>query len=197
MSGGITVLNGRLKCPPIQDGNRVAYLLLHVCIPSNISLAPSIRHLNGIKSAQRAGNFLGIKIWPLRVTWENKRGCFRYFLRFPGYRRDDQQAQRIGECFLNALALASGPFIAADETVSVFRVPAEVVRNTRIVPVDKLLQIEEARPDHSRVLESPYTLIRVHSTTGDRFDTAWEMTPCASKKRGALSRSSIPKDQPG
>lgn len=175
---GVRVLTRQPKYPPVKDCNRVCYLLLHVCVPSRISPPPSVRHLEGIKSAQRAGEALGVKIWPLRVTWEDGRGNFRYFFRFPRYQKDDKEAQRVGECFLYALALAHGPFMPTDETASVFRVPAEVVRNARAVPMDRLVEIEEAQPYYSRTLEFPLlSLGTVFSTTGDRFDAAWKITP--------------------
>jgi len=182
MSNDVSVLSRRPKYPPIKDGNRVCYLLLHVCVPSDISPAPSVQHLDGIKSAQKAGKLLGIKIWPLRIRWKDKTGDFRYFFRFPRYRRDDKEAQRIGECFLYALALAFGPFIPSNETVAVFRVPEEVVRNTDVVPGGKLIQIEEARSYHDRTIDFPYRVLGITScTTGDRFDSAWKITPVLLK----------------
>lgn len=178
MGADIKILTRQPKYPPIKDDNRVCYLLLYVCVPSRIFPPPSKRHLEGIKYIKKAGKALGVKIWPLRVTRENGRGEFRYFFRFPRYLKDDQEAQRIGECFLYALALVHGPLMVPHEAASVFRVPVEVVHNASTLTVERLVEIEEARPYNSRTLGFPHTSLYVFfSTTGKRFDAAWKITP--------------------
>ena len=179
MSRDIRVLTRKPKYPPIKDGNQVAYLLLHVNVPSDRWPVPSVRQLDGVESAQKAGKILGIKIWPMRLVWsKDKRGYYRYFFRFSRHQRDDQRAQQIAECFLHALALTSGPFMDPNEIVSVFRVPADLVRKSHIVSGDKLVQVEEARSYDARTLESPHRILGIaSSTTGEDFDAAWKITP--------------------
>jgi hypothetical protein len=179
MSEIIRVQTRKPKHPPIKDGNQVAYLLLHVHLPSYISPVPSVHHLDGVKSAQRVGKVLGFKIWPIRLTWSHDScvGLHRYLFRFPRYQRDDQRAQQIAECFLHGLALTFGPFMGPNEVASVFRVPADLVRKSHTVSGDMLVQVEEARSYGARTLEFPHTLGSSISISEDYFDEAWKITP--------------------
>ncbi len=167
------------KYPRVKEGNQVAYMVMHVMVPADIMPAPSVRYLDGLKAAQRVGRVLGIKIWPIRLTLRGSRqGNFRYFLRFPRYRRDDQRARYIAECFLHALALACGPFMELGELASVVRVPAALVRKARSVHVEQLDELEEARAHDGAGRESSLSSLGyAFSTSGIYFDAAWKMTP--------------------
>ena len=186
MDGEFQILSREPRYPPIKDGDEVAYLVLHVGVPSTGWPARSVAELEGVKSAQKAGVILGIKLWPMRLTWPGRRpGEYRYFFRFPRFRKDDQHAQRIAECFLYALAATSGPFLGRIEEAAVFRVPADLVRRCRSVVVDKLIQVEEARPFDTRTLASPGLTLGSSTTTGgERFDAAWKITPTIVQNEG-------------
>ncbi len=144
---------------------------------------PSIKRLRGVTSANKAGKDLGIKVWPVRLTWKNSQGYFRYLFRFPRYRRDDKQAIRIAESVLYAMSLVSGPifnmFMGTRETASVvFRIPAGLARDTDSIPIDKLVQVEEARAFGDRSLDFPAgTLSTVTSTHHSDIDAAWKIAP--------------------
>jgi hypothetical protein len=125
----IRVLNNRPKYPPIKDGRQVCYMLLHLSVPSNRHPVRSSKYLNGLKSADKAGKDLGVRVWPVRVYWKNHRGDYRYFFCFPRLRRDDERALLIGESVLYAVSLTSGPFWGAGEATPVFRVPIGLTRN--------------------------------------------------------------------
>jgi len=179
MSADVRIISPKPKYPPIKDGKRVCYLLLHVHAPSNGWPVRSIRELGGIESARKAGEILGVKIWPMRLAWSNgEHSDYRYLFRFPRYRRDDQRAQRISECFLHALVLTFGPFMDNAETACVFRVPAQLTQQSRVLLGDELAQVEEARRYEDRTLEFPYsTLGSAMSTAAHHFDAAWKITP--------------------
>lgn len=165
------------KHPQIEDGDQVAYLLLRARVPSTSSPGP-LATLQAVESAQKAGESLGIKVWPMSLAWsQDEVGDYRYFFRFPGFARDDKRAQEFGECFFLALSLTFGPCLDRTEAV-VFRVPADLVRGHRCVFADMLAQVEEARPYADRTLETPMlTLGSSFHTSAAYFDTAWKTTP--------------------
>jgi len=179
MSAESEAISLKPKYPPIKDSKRVCYLLLHVHVPSSRQPAKSMRELDGIESARRAGERLGVKIWPMRLAWSNdERSDWRYLFCFSRYQRDDQRAQHISECFLHALALTVGPFMDSAEMVCVLRVPAQLIQRSRVLLGDELVQVETARHYEDRTLEFPYiTLGTTMSTGAEDFDAAWKITP--------------------
>jgi hypothetical protein len=168
------------KYPPIKDGNQVCYLLLHIAVPSKITPPRSIRSLQGVKSAQKAAEINGIKIWPTRVSWQDNKedSYFRYCFCFKKYKREERKAMLFAECFLNALSFIHGPVLEPDEDTYVFRVPAELARAGRTLIIDKLLQIDEARHlDDRTISELPSRVLTSWGSVNTVIDHAWRIVP--------------------
>ena len=156
----------------------MCYLLLHLGVPSSRSPVSSAGQLQAVRSARRAGKELGIRVWPSRVFWPGKEGHYRYFFRFPRYRRDDVQATHVAEAVLFAVTLTHGPFMDTYAMTSVFRVPSELVRDAGSVPIDWLIQIEEERAPDDRTLAFPATKLDAATFMASyHIDAAWKITP--------------------
>ena len=70
----------------------------------------------------------------------------------------------------------------ADETTSVFRVPANLVRDIKSVPVDKLARIEETRVPDERILEFPKVALGAAVYISyQQVDAAWKIMPALFK----------------
>ncbi|MBD3305484.1 hypothetical protein GF348_03850 [candidate division KSB3 bacterium] len=163
---------------PLLDGNPVCYLLLYLGVPSNVPASPSESHIKNTASAKRSGKKMGVKIWSMRLLWENGEGYLRYFFRLPRYSRDDELAVRVGESALYAMSVSSGPYLEEYQTLSVFRIPAEIVRGEECVGIEKLVQIEEARVPDDRITDYPAgTLRAARFCSSAAVDEAWRIAP--------------------
>jgi hypothetical protein len=131
-----------------------------------------------VRAAKKAGQAIGIKVWPVSITWDDDCGTFRYMFRFPRYKREDKQALQIAESLLFAISLVHGPDIEGYEPALVFRVPAAIVRNAESIPLDKLVQVEEAREPPHRTLVFPAQTLGITFQIPDfSVNTAWKVMP--------------------
>jgi hypothetical protein len=174
--GIVRVLETWPKRPIVKEGKQACYLLLHLYVPSDIFPPPSPKHLKGLSASKKAGKQLGVHIWPICVTSNRGMRAYRYLFRFQRYKRDDDQALRIGEAILYAAAITDGPLVSFREAISVFRVPAQLVREKDSVPLEKLIRVEESRNFSDRITQNPYdTLGNVASSS--HIETVWKIAP--------------------
>lgn len=172
----VKIIKKELKYPPIQEGNKVSYLLLHLAVPLD-TLPPSTRHL---KIAKKAANSLGIKLSTILVEDEINKGSGiqRYLFRYPYYRKSDKAASQFANTVLLAASITFGPFLDDRDDLSSFRIPQELIRNRNKVYLGELIQVEETRKWDKRITEFPATLIGSSTRFSHiEVERAWMLTP--------------------
>lgn len=178
------------KYPTITDDDKVYYLLLHLAVPSLFTSSLS-KHIN---IAKQAADTFNLKLSAHIIETENNHGVFegksnhapnsiRYFFRFPYYRRNDEFASRFADTVLIIASVTFGVFLDDEYDVSVFRVPANLIRNRKSVFLGELVQVEKARLRTNRIAEfSPETLIGSASQfSSEAIELAWRLTPLLLK----------------
>jgi len=164
----------------MDDEKKVFYLLLHI---GDTLVAHPRLLCRGIiskprywkrqqKAALNAAHEVGIKISiiPISPSRKEKRSsqALRYFFRFPRYKCDDSRAQKFAESFMLAIELLKGPSVSYYESQMVFRVPADVVRNKKVLFFDDLRKHE-----YSGLL----SVAGAKFFLPDLIELAWKITP--------------------
>lgn len=169
------------KYPPIIDDDKVYYLLLHLAVPSLFTSNLS-KHIN---IAKQAASNLNIKLSTLTILTDSNVGpnSIRYLFRFPYYRRNDEFAARFADTFLMIASVTFGVFLDDEYDVSVFRVPANLIKNRESVFLGELVQIDKARSRMDRIAEfSSETLIgSAGQFSAEAIEAAWRFTPLLLK----------------
>lgn len=165
----------------VTDNDKVYYLLLHLAVPS-LYTSSLVKHIN---IAKQAANVFNIKLSTLTIETENSNGpnSLRYCFRFPHYRRNDEFASRFADTVLIIASITFGVFLDDEYDVSVFRIPANLIKKRKSVHLGELVQIEKARLRKNKIAEfSPETLIgSATQFSGEAIEMAWRLTPLLLK----------------
>ncbi|MEN6381784.1 MAG: hypothetical protein ABFC86_00750 [Rectinema sp.] len=148
---------------------KVIYLILQFGYPTEAYSQP-IEH---IAAYELAANELGITVLKVDVG-----RISRYSFYFPDYQRNDEVANHIGEALVYAANLISGPMADLQESNSEYAIPYEVVKESRKVDLQILINVEEMRGLEFKELNFP-TLTLGSASFLDDHDMAasWKITP--------------------
>jgi hypothetical protein len=152
---------------------KVVYVLLHLGVPTN-EIPPSRGH---IIEANKTANSINIHIVRLPVIKESEVMTSpnqRYFIRFPWYRRNDNDAIRIAECVLYGVAISFGPFGNPDLSDPIAILPASVIRGQKEVSFEELVEIEKSKGYHERMFDFPTQAFGAAFISKFRVEVAWK-----------------------
>lgn len=166
--------------PPVEDGDRVCYLLLQLGCPP-LQPGTANKHLS---LARRAAKHLFIRLWSvdLRAGGHGMANP-RYFFRFPWYKRDDSRAIHLAEAFLYTASTICPPFMDTNEEAVALRIPKELVKDQETVSLDALVQLETSRDWSDRVtINATSTIAATTRFAEGHIEGFWRLTPyvCAN-----------------
>jgi hypothetical protein len=161
--------------PPVEDGDRVCYLLLQLGCPP-LRPGTANKHLS---IARRTAKYLSIRLWPVDLRADGYgMADLRYFFRFPWYKKNDSNAIHIAEAILYTASTICGPFMDTNEEAVVLRVPKELVKDQEAVSLDALIQLEASRDWSDRVtINATYAIGTATRFAEIHFEDFWRLVP--------------------
>jgi len=111
----------------------------------------------------------------------------RFVFRFPRYERRDEDAERLGESFVYSMEFLWGPIASwEDLPCCVFRIPAEMIRESSYISLKMLGELDAKRQIEERTISFSYSELGAVYVGEETVEAAWRMTPVVYQNEALL-----------